>query len=111
MECKKALEASKGDIEAAIEELRKSGVAKAGKKAVVLQLKVQSPSLFLAITKKGIMIEVNSETDFVARDANFTNFVKAVGETALQNNIADVAALSAAALQGKARRLKKAVWN
>lgn len=100
MECKKALEASKGDIEAAIEELRKSGIAKAGKKAGRI---AAEGAVIIAISndnKYGVMVEVNSETDFVSRDENFASFAKAVGTTALQSKAADVAALSAQALAG-----------
>jgi elongation factor Ts len=107
MECKKALEASNGDIDVAIEELRKSGVAKAGKKAGRVAAEGAITIAISGDNKKAIMIEINSETDFVARDTNFTTFVKAVGETALQNNSADVAALSAATLQGQGKTVEE----
>lgn len=108
MECKKALEASNADIEAAIEELRKSGATKAGKKAGRIAAEGAVVITVSPDNKRGTMIEINSETDFVARDANFTSFVKAVGETALQNHIADVAALSAAKLQGQGKSVEEA---
>lgn len=78
MECKRALEASQGDIEAAITAMRKAGQAKAAKKAGriaaegVIAIKV-SPD-----RKQAIMVEVNCETDFVARDNNFLEFVNIV---------------------------------
>src|SRR5579862_905257 len=82
MECKKALEASEGDIDRAIEELRKSGRTKADKKAG--RIAAEGAIAIVEKDNQAVMVEVNSETDFVARDANFTAFVKAVAETALQ---------------------------
>ena len=78
MECKKALAGAGGDIDAAIEELRKSSGMKAAKKvartaaegAIALQLADDG--------KSGAMVEVNSETDFAARAANFLGFVGSV---------------------------------
>lgn len=92
MECKKALTTSNGDIELAIEELRKSGATKAGKKAG--RVAAEGAIAMFDNGKQAVMVEINSETDFVARDANFTAFVKAVGEAALQNHCQDVDALS-----------------
>lgn len=108
MECKKALEISKGDIELAIEELRKSGIAKAGKKAGRI---AAEGAIIIAISsdnKQGVMVEVNSETDFVARDENFTAFAKAVGETALAANINNVEQLAAANMAGGAGTIEDA---
>lgn len=83
MECKKALEASGGDIEAAIEAMRKAGSAKADKKAG----RIAAEGLVLALTSKdgkmAVIVEINCETDFVARDENFKNFAEKVGEIAL----------------------------
>lgn len=100
MECKKALEESGGDMEGAIEVLRKSGSAKAIKKAG----RVAAEGMVCVLTqgKQAIMLEINSETDFVARDPNFTNFVKAVAETALQAQETDVAKIAGLVLQGAA---------
>ncbi len=92
MECKKALEASSGDIERAIEELRKRGIAKAGKKAG--RIAAEGAMVITESGNQAVMIEINCETDFVARDSNFTAFVKAVAETALQDQIQDVSQLS-----------------
>lgn len=95
MECKKALVESDGDIEAAIEAMRKSGQAKAAKKAGriaadgVVVLKIAPDG------KSAVMVEVNSETDFVAKDANFADFANAVGEAALACAVADVDGLIA----------------
>ena len=90
MDCKKALEESKGDIQQAVELLRKKGIAKAVKKAA----RVTAEGMIK--TKKdddghlAIMLEVNCETDFVARDINFQRFVEQVIETAFSNKITDV---------------------
>lgn len=95
MECKRALVDSDGDIDAAIEAMRKSGQAKAAKKAGrtaadgVVVIKISGDG------KKGVMVEVNSETDFVAKDENFQGFADAVGEAALRSDAADVEALGA----------------
>lgn len=91
MECKKALTTSNGDIELAIEELRKSGATKAGKKAG--RVAAEGAIAMYDNGKQAVMVEINSETDFVARDANFTAFVKTVGETALQHHCQDVETL------------------
>ena len=83
MECKKALVETNGDIEAAIESMRKSGKAKAAKKAGrtaaegVIVIEVSDDG------KRAAMVEVNCETDFVAKDENFRSFSRAVAERAL----------------------------
>jgi elongation factor Ts len=94
LECKKALAEASGDIEAAIETLRKSSGMKAAKKAgrtaaegiVAIQ---SAPDGSLAA-----MVEVNSETDFVARDENFLNFVQTVVGTAFEQRSNDVTLLA-----------------
>jgi elongation factor Ts len=93
MECKKALVETDGDIEAAIELMRKSGQAKAAKKAG----RTAADGLIVikasADGKRAAMVEVNCETDFVAKDDNFVSFADAVAERALETNAADVEAL------------------
>ena len=105
MECKKALAGAGGDIDTAIEELRKSSGMKAAKKAgrtaaegaIALQLADDG--------KSGVMVEVNSETDFAARDANFLGFVgSVVAEVAAQQQT-DVAQLMSAGLEDKRQAL------
>ncbi len=94
MECKKALEITKGDIDLAIEELRKSGIAKADKKSSRV---AAEGIIMLRLTddaKRAILIEINSETDFVARDENFLKFSNAVADIALQKEATDIATLS-----------------
>ena len=100
MECKKALEVSGGDIDRAIEELRKSGRTKADKKAG--RIAAEGAIAILEHGKQAVMIEVNSETDFVARDPNFTGFIKSVAETALQTKVQDVARLYTLPMHGDA---------
>nr|MBP6809210.1 translation elongation factor Ts [Chromatiaceae bacterium] len=95
MECKKALVESQGSIEAAIEAMRKSGQAKAAKKAGRIAADGVVVIKVAADGKSGVMVEVNSETDFVAKDANFKDFADAVGEAALAAAVAYVEALSA----------------
>jgi len=81
MECKKALVESDGDLEAAIEQLRKSGLAKADKKAG----RVAAEGI-IALAEDGqqaVLVEINCETDFVAKDDSFRNFVGQVEQAAL----------------------------
>ncbi|EIJ36464.1 translation elongation factor Ts [Thiothrix nivea] len=98
MECKKALTDTNGDMEAAIDLMRKSGAAKADKKAGRVAAEGRMVITIAADGKQAAMVEVNSETDFVANDANFVEFAEAVGAAALANKPADVAALSATTL-------------
>jgi elongation factor Ts len=95
MECKKALAENNGDIDAAAEALRKSGAAKADKKAdrVTAEGRVGVASE----GGKAVLVEVNSETDFVANDVNFKTFVDTVAQAALASGATDVDALKAAA--------------
>lgn len=95
LECKKALAEADGDIDAAIEALRKSSGMKAAKKAGrtaadgVVAMQTADDGSFAA------MVEVNSETDFVARDENFLGFVQSVVGKAFGERIADVETLAA----------------
>ena len=95
MECKKALTESNGDIEAAIEAMRKSGAAKAVKKAGRIAAEGQVAAAQSEDGRSAVLLEVNCETDFVGKDENFTGFVSLVADRALRENPADVAALSA----------------
>ncbi|KJV36157.1 translation elongation factor Ts [Luteibacter yeojuensis] len=96
MECKKALVENNGDIEAAMEWLRKNGMAKADKKAD----RVAAEGLVAVATKggKGVMVEVNSETDFSSRNEAFIQFTKDVANVALESGAKDIATLKAAKL-------------
>ena len=109
MECKRALVESQGSIEAAIEAMRKSGQAKAAKKAGRIAADGVVVIKVAADGKTGVMVEVNSETDFVAKDANFKDFADAVGEAALAARVADVEALSALPIRaGEANTIAEA---
>jgi len=93
MECKKALVETNGDIEAAIEMMRKSGQAKAAKKAGRTAADGVISICFSEDGSGAAMVEVNCETDFVAKDDNFTSFAKAVAERALVSDVKTVEAL------------------
>ncbi len=94
MECKKALVETDGDIEAAAELMRKSGAAKADKKAGRVAADGAISSLVTEDRKTAVILEINSETDFVAKDENFQSFAAAVVQTLLQQKPASVAELS-----------------
>lgn len=98
MECKKALLKSGGNLEGAIEELRKSGIAKAGKIGGRIAAEGQVAILFDG--EQAAMIEVNSETDFVSKDSNFDHFVKSAIKTALESKVSDVNAFATLPLAG-----------
>ncbi|SEG60721.1 translation elongation factor Ts [Marinobacterium lutimaris] len=99
MECKKALVEAEGDIDKAIDDLRKSSGMKAAKKASrvaadgVVSVKVADDNSY------AVVVEVNSETDFVARDDNFLGFVAKVVDKAFADKQDDVAALMAGDLE------------
>ena len=99
MECKKALADADGNIEAAIEELRKSSGMKAAKKAGRTAADGVVASKVAEDGSYGVLLEVNSETDFVARDENFLGFVNKVLEKAFADQQTDVAALMAGELE------------
>ena len=98
MECKKALVETDGDIEAAIEHLRKTGAAKAAKKAG----RIAAEGAIVAATSDGgaVLVEINSETDFVANDDNFGAFGATVADTALASETVDIDALRSTATTG-----------
>ena len=96
MECKKALTEANGDIDAAAEAMRKSGAAKADKKAD--RVAAEGRLGLAQDGGKAVLVEVNSETDFVANDVNFKNFVDSVAAAALASGANDVEAVKAAKL-------------
>ncbi len=100
MECKKFLVAAGGDMEQAILEMRKSGQAKADKKADRVAAEGAIVVASSKDGKKAVMVEINSETDFVARDENFTKFAERVAETALETGVTDVDVLSQQVMVG-----------
>lgn len=96
MECKKALVETAGDMDAAVDFLRKSGQAKADKKSSRV---AADGRVAVAIDgKRAVMAEINSETDFVAKDENFVRFAEAVAQCALDNDVSELDALMAAPL-------------
>ena len=92
MECKKALTQNNGDIDAAIEWLRKSGLAKADKKSD--RVAAEGRIVLAQAGNKAALVEVSSETDFVAKDENFLSFADQVATAALE--VTDIDALKAA---------------
>ncbi|WP_165736431.1 translation elongation factor Ts, partial [Pseudoalteromonas sp. C8] len=95
MDCKKALVEADGDIELAIENMRKSGAIKAAKKAG----RIAAEGAIIAKTDgtTALIIEVNCETDFVAMDKSFLAFAEKVADIALANKVDSIEALSALA--------------
>ena len=91
MDCKKALTETNGDIEKAIEFLREKGLATAAKKAG----RIASEGIVDIYTSGniGVMVEVNSETDFVAKNENFTDFVRDIAKHIASENPSDIEAL------------------
>ncbi len=108
MECKKALTEADGNMDTAAEELRKSGLAKADKKAGrvaaegIIKIEVSGDG------KSAAMVEVNSETDFVARKDEFQSFAKAVAQRALNDAPADLDALMALPLLDGGENIEQA---
>ncbi|KZC19980.1 MULTISPECIES: translation elongation factor Ts [Rhodanobacter] len=98
MECKKALVENNGDIEVAMEWLRKSGLAKADKKAS--RVAAEGRIVAAQAPGKAVLVEINCETDFVAKDASFLKFSDTVADVALNSGAADIDALKAAAYPG-----------
>lgn len=107
MDCKKALTEADGDMDKAVELLREKGLAAAEKKAG----RIAAEGI---VTSKvdgtvGVVLEVNAETDFVAKNAAFVSFVDAVANTIIAQNPADVEALSACKLEGSDMTVEEAL--
>lgn len=99
MDCKKALVEADGDMDKAIDDLRKASGLKAAKKAGRIAAEGTVLTKIAEDGNSGIIVEVNSETDFVARDENFLNFANNVLEQAFSRRESDVAALMAGELE------------
>ena len=93
MDCKKALAASDGDIDKAIEFLREKGLAASAKKAG--RIAAEGMAYAAVIDGVGVVVEVNAETDFVGKNEKFVDFVKGVAATVVANKPADLDALMA----------------
>ena len=107
MDCKKALTEADGDMERAIDVLREKGLAASAKKAG----RIAAEGIVLAYTdeakKVSVLVEVNSETDFVAKNEKFVNYVTAVAKTIAGTNPADVDELLAKPLAGDTRTVQE----
>ncbi|MGM0517113.1 MAG: translation elongation factor Ts [Pseudomonadota bacterium] len=102
MECKKALVETDGDIEAAIEHMRKSGLAKADKKADRVAAEGQVAIAITDDRKAAAMVEVNSETDFVSKGDDFSGFAQGLAERILEDDPADLDAVATMSVDGEA---------
>ena len=105
MDCKKALVAAEGNIEKAIEDLRKTSALKAEKKSSRIAAEGIVLTKIAEDGNYGVVIEVNSETDFAARDENFLGFAQDALELAFCNNDADVGSLLAKGLEAERQAL------
>ena len=103
MDCKKALTATDGDMDKAVEFLREKGLATAQKKASRVAAEGLCKTLVADDAKSAVVVEVNSETDFVAKNEKFMSFVEGVAKTILATNPADVEALKEEKFDGTDR--------
>ena len=99
MDCKKALEACDGDLEKSFDWLREKGIAKAAKKAD--RIAAEGLTAFVVEGNAAAVVEVNSETDFVAKNAEFQELVQLVAKTVCNGNPADLEAALALDVEGK----------
>lgn len=108
MDCKKALQQAGGDIDAAIEDMRKSGMAKAAKKSG----RVAAEGIIVIRQSddgaETVMLEINCETDFVAKDENFVRFANNVAATVLERKPADTEGLADLPLSGGDQTVEEA---
>jgi elongation factor Ts len=111
MDCKRALEEVGGDMDAAVKYLREKGLAKATKKAGRI---AAEGLVFTKIDKErklGVVVEVNSETDFAAKSEKFVSFVGQVADTILNNDVSDVDALKECTAFGTNEKLADELVN
>lgn len=107
MDCKKALVASDGDMDKAIDFLREKGLAAATKKASRIAAEGVVLAYYDESKKVGVVVEVNSETDFVAKNEKFTSFVSDIAKTIVETAPADVDALNATKLVGSDKTVEE----
>ena len=101
MDCKKALVATEGDMEKAIDFLREKGLSQAAKKAGRVAAEGAVVAYVTEDGKTGAIVEVNCETDFVGKNENFQALAKSIAELIVKTNPADVDALLASEMDGK----------
>lgn len=111
MDCKKALAAADGDMDKAIDFLREKGLAAAAKKSGRIAAEGIVYTYYDEEAKCGVMVEVNSETDFVAKNDEFQTFVKNVAKTIAMQNPADLDALSAMQIYGGDRTVEETLQD
>ena len=109
MDCKKALTEANGDMEKAVELLREKGLAAVAKKAGRIAAEGLVVAMVDEAKKVGAAIEVNSETDFVAKNADFVKFVEDCAKTVIAENPADVDALLACKIAGSESTVEEAL--
>ena len=107
MDCKKDLVASDGDMDKAIDFLREKGLAAATKKASRIAAEGVVLAYYDESKKVGVVVEVNSETDFVAKNEKFTSFVSDIAKTIVETAPADVDALNATKLVGSDKTVEE----
>ena len=107
MDCKKILAETEGDMEKAIELLRERGIAKAAKKSDRIAAEGLVCAYVSEDKKVGTIVEVNSETDFVAKNENFKEFVDGVAKTIVKTNPADLEALLAVKYEGSEKSVQE----
>jgi elongation factor Ts len=107
MECKNALTETDGDIDAAIEALRIRGVAQADKKAGRIAAEGIIVSFVDEAGQRGVLAEVNCETDFVAKDENFVGFAHAVARTVADKRPGDIGELGGIPIQGGEKTIEE----
>ncbi|MFM2221141.1 MAG: hypothetical protein RLZZ553_889 [Verrucomicrobiota bacterium] len=100
MDCKRALEETNGDLDAAITLLREKGIAKAAKKADREANEGTITARISADGKSGILLEVNCETDFVSKNENFQGFVAGIADALIGSSAADIAAANSVVSNG-----------
>lgn len=100
MDCKKALIESKGDFDAAIDYLRKKGAKVSALRSERDAKEGVSMAITSADNKRGVIVKLGCETDFVAKSADFVNFARSIANLALNNNISSVEELKSAMLDG-----------
>ena len=88
LDCKKALTETNGDIDKAVDYLREKGISKAAKKQD--RIAAEGLANIYIDGNKAVILEVNSETDFVSKNQEFQNMVKTIGETILKNKVSTV---------------------